>query len=296
MRGNGIEHTTTGGAGDLTLAAVTGKPTYASVFGSTGSRLVEYTVLDSANVPVEGGMGVVNLSTLVLTRTRAEWTWSGTTYNANPSGPSAIASGSQVICAPQAGMDLLTIPGRPTATFSGIHQPANFVSGGNWGYSGNLASNYVFFTPYLWAVRKPVSTFYMHTHTLGASGCRTRYALYEMLPTTGLPGRLVLEGAAEDTTDASNGAREVSFGATVVLPPGWYWFAVMNNSLTNNTLQYRILTSIGFAHANNYSGNLAAGSGALGKTITYGTFATAVGDNPTGLGLTGNTVYGGLKE
>jgi len=104
MRANALKHeTVTTGTGALTLTSVSGWPSYVSAFGNTGVRMVDYTVLDSAGVPMEGGVGELALSTLVLSRLRVQWTWNGTTYDATaPSALSLAAGTKQVICAPMA--------------------------------------------------------------------------------------------------------------------------------------------------------------------------------------------------
>jgi hypothetical protein len=102
MRGNAIKHqTTTTGTGALTLAAVSGWPTYASVFGNSGTRMVDYTVQTNAGLPIEGGVGEVNLATLVLTRAKVQWTWDGSSYDATAPTALSLAAGThQVVCGP----------------------------------------------------------------------------------------------------------------------------------------------------------------------------------------------------
>jgi hypothetical protein len=102
MRANGLKHeTTTTGTGPLTLTAVSGWPSYASAFGSTGTRMVDYVVQTAAGLPIEGGVGELALSTLILTRARVQWTWDGTTYDNTAPSALSLASGThQVICGP----------------------------------------------------------------------------------------------------------------------------------------------------------------------------------------------------
>lgn len=101
MRANGVKHeTTTTGTGALTLTGVSGWPSYDDVFGTTGIRLVDYTILDSAGVPIEGGVGAVDLATMVLTRTLPCFTWTGSVYDDTSPAALSLASGTKsVICA-----------------------------------------------------------------------------------------------------------------------------------------------------------------------------------------------------
>jgi hypothetical protein len=102
MRGNALKHeTSTTGTGALTLTSVSGWPSYDDVFGATGTRMVEYVVQDSAGLPLEGGVGELALSTMVLSRSKVLWTWDGTTYDATAPSALSLASGTkQVICGP----------------------------------------------------------------------------------------------------------------------------------------------------------------------------------------------------
>jgi len=102
MRANAIkQETVTTGTGAITLTAVSGWPTYADVFGATGTRMVEYVVQDAAGLPIEGGVGEINLATMVLSRVLVQWTWNGTTYDNTAPTALSLASGTkQVICGP----------------------------------------------------------------------------------------------------------------------------------------------------------------------------------------------------
>jgi hypothetical protein len=104
MRLNAIKaETTTTGTGAVTLTDVSGWPNYDDWLGTTGTRLVRYTILDASSVPIEGGIGTITLSTLSLARTTPQWTWaSSTTDNTSPSAVSLASGTKTVICAPNA--------------------------------------------------------------------------------------------------------------------------------------------------------------------------------------------------
>lgn len=104
MRANGLKHTTTDtGTGALTLAAVSGWPAFDDVLGTSGARIMRYTILDTADVPVEGGVGTITLSTMSLARTKVEWCWDGSTYdNTSPAAVSLGSGTKTVLCSPNA--------------------------------------------------------------------------------------------------------------------------------------------------------------------------------------------------
>lgn len=91
---NYVEETTTSiagtsGDGAVTLTAITNVPRFSTVFG-TQATTVRYVIEDTANKKFETGIGSV--SSNVLTRTRPQVTWDGTTYD--DSTPSPIQFGS----------------------------------------------------------------------------------------------------------------------------------------------------------------------------------------------------------
>jgi hypothetical protein len=287
VRGNGIEHTTTGGAGALTLAPVAGKPSYANVFGSTGTRWVEYTVTDGDKM--EGGFGALDLATMVLTRSKVVWTWDGTNYSTTPAGPLTISSTASVICAANADSALPGHFGRASVSggwgVNGGPIPwANWIMTGNFRAPSTPAANVVYFTPVLWAARVPVSKFWVQVNTAFTAGVRFRYALYEFNPVTYLPGKLLFEGTTEDAVDTGGGTgHTVLLPESVYLPNGWYFAALMVNGVTPSG-SLRVPADGMISSMTPLNGNTAGGHGILVKNgITYDTFATAIGDNPTGI-------------
>lgn len=107
MIGNGIRHTTVSvGTGPITLAAVSGHPTYANAFGASGSVMVAYAILaDDGGQPgplIESGVASLNLATLVLQRAPSV-TWDGATYSSGAPSPISLGAGTKhVICPPTA--------------------------------------------------------------------------------------------------------------------------------------------------------------------------------------------------
>lgn len=112
MRANGLKHETTStGTGAVTLTAASGWASYDEVYGTSGTRLVRYTIRDASNVPIEGGIGTITLSTLSLARTAVQWTWTGTAYDDTSPSALSLASGTKtVVCAPMADDFLGSLP------------------------------------------------------------------------------------------------------------------------------------------------------------------------------------------
>jgi hypothetical protein len=131
---NFVEETTTSiagtsGNGAVTLTALANTPRFSTVFGTgTGlasAHLVRYVIEDTVNKKYETGLGSIDVSTNVLTRTRPQVTWNGTTYNDNA--PSALAFGST----PNSGD--IRIRCAMTAEHMAVSMPASPTSVGNFG-------------------------------------------------------------------------------------------------------------------------------------------------------------------
>lgn len=91
---NYVEETTTSiagtnGNGAVTMTAIANVPRFSTVFG-TQATTIRYVIEDTVNKKFETGIGSV--SSNVLTRTRPQVTWDGTTYD--DSTPSPIQFGS----------------------------------------------------------------------------------------------------------------------------------------------------------------------------------------------------------
>lgn len=123
---NFVEETTTsiagtGGNGAVTLTAVTGRPRFSTVFGTQATD-IRYVIEDTTNGKFEVGIGSV--ASNVLTRTRPQVTWDGTTYD--DSTPAAYAFGSapasgniKVRMAATAESQAPTFPGNNVTVLSG---------------------------------------------------------------------------------------------------------------------------------------------------------------------------------
>jgi hypothetical protein len=233
MRGNGIRHeTTTTGTGAVTLTGVTGWPGYEHVFGTSGTIFVEYTIVNSDGVPIEGGIGSLVLSTMVLTRTRPEFTWNGAAYSAVPSGPLSLAAGTKtVICS------LAAERFAPAQWLYG-NSPLSGATSGNvpllpWSSGANRAINQARSEAWLypWINSRPFDRVTVKTSaalTGGPTSVSFAVAIYESLE-TGLPGRRLALFDTWTTNPLVNTAQQTSdaLGSPIFLPNGYYWIAFL---------------------------------------------------------------------
>lgn len=90
--------TTTGGAGNLTLAAISGYPT---PYQAAGNRLFPYVALSAQEAPLEAGWGYMSSST-VFVRTRVVATYNGTSMVQGNLTPSTLPNGARICCSPHA--------------------------------------------------------------------------------------------------------------------------------------------------------------------------------------------------
>lgn len=226
MRANGLDHTTTTtGTGALTLASVSGYPSFDDVFGATGTRWVDYTILDANDVPIEGGIGEIALATMVLTRTRVTWTWNGTTYDVAPSGGLSLASGTKrVICAPAANSIAVNHP--PFRSTSLQDEGRGFLlptGGANFNATHQRVGAALLYWPWNAPIDRAVA------RCAAAYTGGTVYfgvAFYE-LASDGIPGKRLALFDSWTTNPLQSTSVQVSnaLSSPVLIPSGWYWFA-----------------------------------------------------------------------
>jgi hypothetical protein len=226
MRANALKHeTSTTGTGALTLTSVSGWPSYDDVFGVTGTRMVDYVVQDSANIPIEGGVGELALSTMVLTRVRVQWTWDGTTYDATAPSAVSLASGTkQVICTPTAEIGgVYSIPASPSDGLGIATQVVTLT-----GAAMTLVHER---SAFFWApIRKTgqISTVSLRIaggYTGGASSIKV--GLYD-LDETAKPFNLLADFGNLGALAANSNLTSAALGTPISVPPGdMYAIAVL---------------------------------------------------------------------
>lgn len=224
MFGNWIvQTTTTTGAGNLTLSAVSGYAAFSGQFAD-GQRL-QYQILDDATgLPIESGVGY--LSSGALVRERIECTLvSGTFDNSTPSAVDLPSGTKRVICAPSASSVMgAAAPGTfsPSGGFKGY---GDCVMSQGTGGNFTLIDQRAIAVPF-WAVSvQKINAVVVRVTAAGAAGSLIRGAIYSA-GSDGLPGvKLAESGTADGTT---TGQKFLSF--TAFRPPQRFFAAVISTN------------------------------------------------------------------
>ena len=225
MRANGIKHETIStGTGTLTLTSVSGWPSYDDVFGTSGTRFVDYTILDSSGVPIEGGVGSIALSTMVLTRTYPAWTWNGTTYDATDPSALSLASGTKtVICSAWTGLGL--VPFVPSTLGDNKGHGVSGVHAGLGGFS--LTNQRKFSVPVKIEMLRPITYATMRVTTGYTGGTSSlNVGLYE-IGSNGLPGVRLADFGNLGSLTANTTVTSAALGTPIWLPPGFYMLDIL---------------------------------------------------------------------
>lgn len=200
MLGNWItQTTTTTGTGNLTLATVSGFPSFADNFAA-GQRF-QYQILDDATgAPIESGIGYLSGGALV--RERIECTMvSGVFDNSTPTAVNLAAGTKRVICSASA------------ASIAAQAAGAYVLSGGFRGYGDSISvqpgstsnllmvASRAYATPFIAQSAQEIDALVVRVTVAGSSGSLIRGAIYS-IGADGLPDvQLALSGTvAGDTT------------------------------------------------------------------------------------------------
>lgn len=203
--------TSTVGTGDLTLAAVTGFPTFGDVF-SVG-QIVAYSILTGNGEPVEEGIGCYSAAD-TLTRTYVCGTYTGGVYD--NTAPSAISlSGTYSVIASNVRGMAPTLPQIDTGAAARYYStPSHQLST----QARAVTAGDLYAIPMLFNAGRPIDAFALEVTTLGASAV-ARCGLYSV-GANGLPAKRLIESA--DIDCSTTGVKVSTFGA-VSIPPGWYY-------------------------------------------------------------------------
>lgn len=220
------ETTTTTGTGNLTIASVSGYPTFNAVFGT--SAYFYYAILDdSTGAPIEMGLGHLSGST-TLVRDLPLATYDSGTYDDTAPSAVSLASGTKrVIC---------TAPAE--AYNPAIQTIASVVAGANdrraflsqymdGGTTVTLTKDRLYYSPIDIATWVTVASLRARTNAAG-SGATVgfRIGLYDTLP-DGNPGNKLLESG--NIASGSNLELTYTLGTPVRLKPGRYWTALVQD-------------------------------------------------------------------
>lgn len=198
MLGNWIKQTTTStGTGNLTLAAVTGFPTFANQFAV--GEFFYYTVLNDADgTPVESGIGRLSDAT-TLVRDKVLATFVGGTYNDNDPTAATIAAGTKrVICSAEQGA-VVTPPHNLAGTNRVIYAAGQIVP--NTSTNSAALLNRPYYIPVMISTPRTIDAVMCRIAIAGTTGSVGKGALYAAT-LAGAPGTKIVESAtvATDTT------------------------------------------------------------------------------------------------
>jgi hypothetical protein len=229
MRGNWISHTATGGSGALTLSRNGNFPAFSDVFGTTGSRVVEYEIDDSVT-NYEAGIGVVTLgtpgSTLSLARTYPTTTWNGTTYVATAVTALTFSGTVTVRCSPLAADVGLNLPMLCDTLGDLIPSAGNDAWGGYANSSFAMVIGRLYLQPFTWRGGRSIKKASVYCSTASA-GAVLQVGIYELTDHTTATLRLDLTNAGANAFGGGGGGLKTNTSAggafpETALPPGAY--------------------------------------------------------------------------
>lgn len=278
--------TTTTGTGNLTLSAVSGFPTPNDVYAT--NLWFYYSILDDAtSAPLECGIGYLSAST-TLVRQKVLATYVSSVYDDTSPAAVNLASGTKlVILSPlQHSLDV-NIPWVATSVGTNNAAVNNGATAiGLWnsnGYAFNGADRIETF-PWKHVFGGEVNSFKIHVSTTD-SGKIARVGLYEV-NSDGTPGDLIVEGSS--TFDlGSTGVKTSTFTARVI-PPGWYYIAILSDTGTAQIMGSSSTAASVFVHGTPWGmTDSTPGVGAWKASVT-GVASGMPNPHPTSLNITAN--------
>lgn len=221
------ETTATTGTGNITLAGgVPGAVTVNSVFSDDTTNAgipFQYTIRSLDGTQTESGIGHMTAPT-IMARDVPE----GAATN--------FSAGTKIVSVEPIGRGIL--PSTPaiytsaTAKRVGSGAPLPGTIG-----TGTLQADVTYYVPYYKHFYGPATGIWMRG-TAGAGG-NIRLGIYAYKPSTGGPGDLYNE--AGTVAPASTAFVDKAFGASLSLPPGWYFLAVVLDA-TAAALTWNVIT------------------------------------------------------
>lgn len=222
MLGNGIKQTTaTTGAGNLTLAAVTGCPTFANVFSV--NQPFAYSLLNSDGLFIESGIGYLADATTMV-RARVSSTFAAGTYTKVGATAATLSGTTTVIGTPHA-VTLESIMPTVDAQTAGINRMLTTAHRTTAQTAQAMTPLRLSYVPFLMRVRGAINSLNINVNTAGAAGKVARLGLYACNE-LGYPGALMASTA--DFAIDSTGLKLNSV-TPVSLPAGWYYAASVSD-------------------------------------------------------------------
>jgi hypothetical protein len=269
------QSTTSSGAGNLTLASVSGYPTFSQQFGI--NQPFSYTILDDATLaPIETGWGKMTSATNFV-RTLVLNTMVGGTFTTAGATAATLPAGTyQVICASSMQLGGVTaIPGfHPLASVKAAVMYPHIVAANGRA----LVANTPLFVCGRIEAGRGLLSLGANVTTLGGAGTdKFRMGVYSINP-DGSIGDLVCQTG--DMLPNTTGMKSASIvGGTYQLPPAWYYVAFLSTVAVtvkasqggNATIAQTLPTGMEATGANTYnfgSANaVAAGWAAMPSTL-----------------------------
>lgn len=213
--------TTTTGTGNITLSALPGFPT---PFQAVGSLPFSYTLLNSSNQPVEGGIAVMSSAT-VMVRSRVLRTWDGTTLTKNGSATAVNLTGTtQVICTP---LDATLEAVMPTVdSTAGVGRYVTSAHRTCVTASSSPTSLTVYYAAFLLRTGGIISGFACNVTTAAAAGGQALMGLYH-LTANGSVGSLISGASTQAFAVDTTGFKVQSANTPQFVPPGMYLAAFL---------------------------------------------------------------------
>lgn len=220
----------TSGNGAVTLTQITSTPRFSTVFG-TQATTVRYVIEDTVNKKFESGIGSV--ASNVLTRTRPQITWDGSTWDDSTPSPIAFGStptsGDVVVRISALAEEFQRAPAGINNSISGlanwsIYRTNNAYQQSGAGTSRTLTAAREYYQCYL--LNYAGSLEGIQFEVTGSAAGNMKMALYSVA-SNGLPGSKIVDFTTTSTgttgvkTDTATGSW--SPAGKVWLSPGWYY-------------------------------------------------------------------------
>lgn len=226
-------HNGTGGTGTLTLAAQNSFPTPINVFGSSGTRLVYYSITEYTTSTrdtfsqYEAGLGSLVLSTGVLTRTPYRTAVGSTVNNNNPSAVNfgSTAANIIIVLGASAMSQRPAVPFTPNSadTYTPINRGMTIdsTSGGM-----TLAAGTKYYLPVEYYYGKAISNIAVKATSVATTG-NVRLSVYDW-GSDGNPGNLITEftSGTQIAINTATGYKSLTLATPFWIPPGFYYFMV----------------------------------------------------------------------
>lgn len=232
MLGTGIKQTTaTTGTGALTTTAVSGMPMLSDVFALNVP--ISYTLLDSAGLFIEAGIGYLSASTTFVRAIVSATFVAGVYNNVNPTAAS-LSGTTTIICTPHAATMESMLPTVDNQSASVNRFLTSAARNHSTAIAGPSTAQAVY-VPFLLRTGAAIVSLSINVTTLvaAATGKAGIYACNEK----GYPGAKLVE--TPSTFDMSaTGLKTQTLSAPIFLPPGWYYTAYIGDTGSSRVTGY----------------------------------------------------------